>query len=265
MSQLVGANITVRALTRNPESADLPRSVQVVRGDYSDPRSLEKSLNDVDRVFLLWPGLATDLAQPVLETIARSARRIVYLSSLSVRDDQKRQIDPISAFHADLERMIEESGMDWTILRCSGFATNTLGWARQIRSGNMLRWPYARAARSLIHEGDIASVAAKALTSNQHGHAKYLITGPNAITQIEQLTVIADSINRSLRYEEVSPDVARRELFAFWPPSIVESILNSLNSFQKEPEMVTRTVEEITGTPPLSFSHWARGHSNDFR
>src|ERR1700687_6429114 len=55
---------------------------------------------------------------------------IVYLSSLSVRDDLEQQADPITAFHADIERLIEQSGLEWTFPRASGIATNTLGCAQ---------------------------------------------------------------------------------------------------------------------------------------
>jgi uncharacterized protein YbjT (DUF2867 family) len=68
------------------------------------------------------------------------------------------------AFHAGLERLIERSGLEWTFLRCGGFATNTLGWAPQIRAGGVVRWPFGAAARSLIHEGDIAAVAVRTVT-----------------------------------------------------------------------------------------------------
>src|SRR3954469_8678093 len=59
----------------------------------------------------------------------------------------------------EVERLIEKSTLEWTFLRAGGFATDTLGWAEQIRTGATVRWPYGAAARSLIHERDIAVVA----------------------------------------------------------------------------------------------------------
>jgi hypothetical protein len=40
----------------------------------------------------------------------------------------------------------------------------------QLQAGDVVRWPYGQAGRSLIHEADIATVAVAALT--QDGHAK---------------------------------------------------------------------------------------------
>ncbi len=113
-------------------------------------------------------------------------------------------------FHADMERLIEQSGLEWTFLRPSGFATNTRLWAGQIRESGVVRWPYGAAARSLIHESDIAAVAARALTADGYGGAKHVLTGPELITQAEQVRTIGEAIGRPVRWEEVPPDAVRR-------------------------------------------------------
>jgi uncharacterized protein YbjT (DUF2867 family) len=41
-----------------------------------------------------------------------------------------------------------------------------------------------------------------------------VLTGPESLSQVEQVVTIAEVIGRSLRYEELSPDEARRELRA---------------------------------------------------
>jgi nucleoside-diphosphate-sugar epimerase len=45
-------------------------------------------------------------------------------------------------------------------------------WADQIRESGVVRWPYGQAARSLIHERDIAAVAVRALTEDGHVGAR---------------------------------------------------------------------------------------------
>ena len=42
VSELIGAGARVRALTRNPDSAGLPRELDVVRGDLSMPGTLDE-------------------------------------------------------------------------------------------------------------------------------------------------------------------------------------------------------------------------------
>lgn len=135
VSELLDAGATVRALTRDPETADLPDGAEVAYGDLSAPETLEGPLDGVETVFLLFPTLAADQTAPAsVEMIAKHARRIVYLSSAGVRGDLERQRDPINQSHADMERLIENSGLEWTFLRAGGFAGNTLGWASGIRT-----------------------------------------------------------------------------------------------------------------------------------
>jgi uncharacterized protein YbjT (DUF2867 family) len=265
VSQLLGTDAAVRALVRNPDSVGLPGRVEVMRGDLSVPNTLDSCLYGVEAVFLVWPGLPVDFASAVLDAVRKHARHIVYLSSLSVRDDLEQQVDPISAFHAAIERLIEQSGLEWTFLRSSGMATNTLGWAQQIRADGVVRWPYGAAARSLIHERDIASVAAEVLQSSEHRGAKYLLTGPEALTQIEQVQTIGKAIGRTLRYEEISREAARQQMLTYWPSAMVDGALNAWASFVKEPELVSHTVEEVTGTPVRTYSEWAIDHARAFR
>ncbi len=266
VSQLLRTGAAVRALTRNPDSAGLPGGVDVVRADLSVPDTLDACLNGVDAVFLVWPGLTADLAPAALDAVTKHARRIVFLSSLTVRDDLEQQTDPITAFHTDIERLIEQSGLKWTFVRSSGFATNTLQWAPQIRADGVVRWPYGACARSLIHERDIAAVAVCALTGDGHGAAKYVVTGPQSLTQVEQVYTISEAIGRPLRYEEISPEAARQQMLTEgWPPSFADGALNYWAKCVTEPELVSPTVEEVTGAPARTFREWAIDHAGDFR
>jgi uncharacterized protein YbjT (DUF2867 family) len=52
-SQLA-AGTKARALVRNPEAAHLPAGIEVEQGDLTIPESLERPLDDVETVFLLW-------------------------------------------------------------------------------------------------------------------------------------------------------------------------------------------------------------------
>ncbi len=119
VSQFRHAGVVVRAMTRNPGSAKLPENVEVVRGDLSDAGTLDAALDGVESVFLVWPFITAEAALAILDVVSKHTRRVVYLSSMSVRDDVEEQADPINALHADIERLIEESGLEWTFLRCS--------------------------------------------------------------------------------------------------------------------------------------------------
>jgi uncharacterized protein YbjT (DUF2867 family) len=260
---LLRAGVSVRALVRNPDAARLPEGVDVVRGDLSEPATLDANLRGVEAVFLLWPFFQVEAAPAVLAAMAKHARRIVYLSAFGVRDDLEPQP---GLFHADVERAVKSSGMEWTFLRPTGFATNTLGWASQIRGESVVRWPHGGAARSLIHERDIADVAVHVLTHSGHGGVSYVLTGPQTLTQVEQAHTIGDVIGRPVRYDELSPDEARNQLLAAWgSASFVDAALAGWARMVSEPELVTSTVERLTGVPARSFREWVTDHAEAFR
>jgi len=263
VSQLLDTGSDVRALVRDPDSADLPGGVELLRGDLSDPASLAAALDSVGAVFLVWPftspEAATDIAPGVVEMIAEQGRRIVYLSADAAGGNRE-------SFWAKLERLVQHSAAEWTLLRPTGFAKNTLMWAEQIRTDGVVRWPYAEAARSLIHEADIAAVAVRALTQDGHTGQTYVLTGPETLTQTEQVHAIGEAIARPLRFEEISPDEARPGLVAaLGDEAFADGALHAWATFVTQLERVTSTVQEITGTPARTLREWAADHADDFR
>jgi uncharacterized protein YbjT (DUF2867 family) len=263
VQQLAHAGMAVRALSRDPLTARLPAGVTAVAGDMTLPDSLTAAAVGADVAFLLWPFPVSDGAEAAVHAIAAHVRRIVYLSAMSV-DDRAAPED--NGVWGQVEHAIEQSGAEWTFLRAGGFAANTLGWAEQIRSSGTVRWVYGDAARSLIHERDIADVAVRALTGTGHAGAKYVLTGPEAVTQAEQARIIGEATGLPVRWEEAAPEEIREQMTAATGDrAFADHALAYWASLIARPEPVTRTVEEITGSPARTFRDWARDHADDFR
>jgi len=262
LNQLADKGIPVRALVRDPRRASLPDGVEVVVGDLADPSSLGPALDGVDSVFLVWPTLAADhAAAEVIGEITKRVRRVVYLSARGVSADA---IEGILGSHAMIERLIADAGVEWTFLRPTGFATNTLGWAAGIRADGVVRWFHGAARRALIHEQDIAAVAVLALTSDALLGQRPVLTGPAAVSQIELAHAIGRAIGRPVRFEEVSDPAARRALLPGLPLAAVEGLVAAHAALVTTPELVTDTVEQLTGRPALTFEQWAVDHAADF-
>ena len=168
--------------------------------------------------------------------------------------------NPLRAATEQIERLIETSGLEWTFLRPGMFAGNARHWwAPQIRAGNVVRWPYLGAPTAPIDEHDIAAVAVRTLSDEGHAGAEYVLTGPQSMTQLEQVSTIGRVIGRSLQVEEVSPEEARRELH------IPALLLDAWAAAIGQSAFVTSTVEDITGRPARTFFDWATDHVAEFR
>jgi uncharacterized protein YbjT (DUF2867 family) len=266
VSQLMASEAQVRALVRNPDAARLPPQVEVMRGDLTVPETLDRCLDGVDTVFLVWTAPPAGIA-PCLERIAKHARRIVFLSApLKTSHPFFQQTNPSRARAELIERLIETSGLEWTFLRPGMFAANALRWwAPQIRADAVVRWPYLSAPTAPIHERDIAAVAVRALCEDSHTGAEYVLTGPESLSQLEQIATIGRVIGRSLRIEEISPDEARREWVTLMPAPVVNMLLDAWAAAIGQPAFVTPTFEEITRSRPRTFLEWAIDHASEFQ
>ncbi|MBZ5729186.1 MAG: NAD(P)H-binding protein [Acidobacteriia bacterium] len=266
LSQLTVTGAQVRALARNPDAARLPPQVEVVRGDLTVPESLDTCLDGIDTVFLVWTAPPAAVA-PALERIAKHARRIVFLSApLKTPHPLFQQPNPSRKLGEQIERLIVASGLQWTFLRPGMFAGNALGWwAPQIRAGDVVRWPHLAAPTAPIDERDIAAVAVRTLCEDGHAGAEYVLTGPQSLSQFEQVSTIGRAIGRTLLIEEMPPDEAQREGLPTMPASVVNILLDAWAAAIGQPAFVTSTVAEITGAPARTFLDWAADHAAEFR
>jgi uncharacterized protein YbjT (DUF2867 family) len=268
VTQLTACGARVRAMVRDPDTAALPPQVEVLRGDLTVPETLNDSLPGIDSVFLVWTA-PPEAAASAVECITGHARRVVYLSAPLKTPHpafQASQPNPSSLLHEEIERLIQQSAVEWTILRPGMFASNALAWwAPRIRTGNVVRWPYLAAPTAPIDQRDIASVAVRALLEKGHAGTDYVLTGPQSLTQLEQLSTIGRVIDRSLKTEEMTPEETRREWASTWPAPVVEMLLKSWAAAIGQPAYVTNTVAEVTGTPARTYFEWASDHSQAFR
>ncbi|MFJ8940447.1 NAD(P)H-binding protein [Streptomyces sp. NPDC102365] len=267
--QLIDEGVTTRALllADDPRAGRLPdEGFEVFHGDLADPDSLLPALDGVESVLLMWPffTLNVDTAPAVLERIARQARRVVFVSSIGVHIGYEHTDNNC---HAYLEELIEKTGLEWTFLQTTGFAANArLSYAQQMKATGIVRSPYGAAARSSIHEGDVAAVAVRALRSSELAGRRLVVTGPEVLTQIEQVKIIGEIIGTEPTWQDVPAEAALKAMVsAGWPPAYASGALEYFEMLTKEPELITTTVQDVLGRPPRTFREWAVEFADDFR
>jgi uncharacterized protein YbjT (DUF2867 family) len=271
VNQLIQAGAQVRALTRNPATANLPLNVEVVQGDLTELATLIPALQGVDRVYLF----PVDETAREVVTLARQSgvRRIVDLSAASVT---------VGLHTNPVEQAVEESGLEWTHVRPGGFMTNMLQiWAPSIRAERVVRYPFGDEAMNLIHEADIAAVAVAALLEDGHNGAVYTLTGPAAITVREQVEAISAALGEPVRFEEVTREKARELMHTQggFAAAVADLMLGFIDYGGEQASgddgysdqdwsALMKTwpdVEKVTGRPPRSYAEWACDHVEDFR
>jgi uncharacterized protein YbjT (DUF2867 family) len=251
----------VRGLVRGGRENALPEGVEAVAGDLNQPASLRAALLGVSGVFLL-PGYQ-DMAG-VLEEIGRSgAQRVVLLSGSSAADGDMS--NAITRYMIVSENAVRDSGLPWTILRPSGFASNALQWVPQLRTGDRVRAPFGGVKVTVIDPYDIAAVAARALTSAGHEGRTYRLTGPEPTLPADRVQVLGSVLGRDLRFEAQPDAEARAEMSAAMPAEYVDAFFSFYADGTLDESVVLPTVLEVTGTPPRTFQQWASAHAGAFR
>jgi uncharacterized protein YbjT (DUF2867 family) len=265
VDHLLAAGESVRALTRQPATAQLPPGVDAMGGDLTVPDSLDAALCEVETVFLVWTAPPATVPA-VIERLAKCARRVVLLSSPHQTPHPFfQQPNPLARFHADIERRINASRLGVTIIRPGMFASNTaLWWGPMMRAGDVVRWPYGDAETAPIDERDVAAVAARALRDDVHVGRDYVLTGSESLSQVEQVASIGEAIGRTIRFEELSPDEFRRETAGTWPPAAVDMLMAAWQATIGHRAYVTSTVRDVIGSPPRTFHQWAANNAAAF-
>lgn len=265
VDQLLSAGESVRALTRQPATAQLPPSVEVVGGDLTVPESLDGALRGIETVFLVWTAPPATVPA-VIERLAKRARRVVLLSSPHQTPHPFfQQPNPMARFHADIERRVNASGLGVTIIRPGMFASNaTFWWGPMMRAGDVVRWPYGAAETAPIDERDVAAVVARALLDDAHVGRDYVLTGSESLSQAEQVAIIGSAIGRPIRFEELTPEEFRRETAGVWPTAAVEMLMAAWQATMGHRAYVTSTVRDILGSPTRTFRHWAPDNAGAF-
>lgn len=263
---LVEAGVPVRALTHRAEAAATwPSGVDVVTGDLTVPESLEPVLRGVDTVFLVWTAPAAT-APAVVERLAAHARRVVFLSAPHRTPHPFfQQPNPMAALYADIEGRIATAGLESTVIRPGMLASNALfWWAPTIRAGGAVRWPYGAAETAPVDDRDVAAVAARALYEDGHAGGDYVLTGPESLSQAEQVRIIGEVLGRAVAFEELSPEEFRSETADSWPRPVVDMLLAAWGATMGVPAYVTSTVSDILGVPARTFRQWVADHADAF-
>ena len=263
--QLAESGIPVRALVRSPSEVGLPDGVELVQGDLTMPETLDRCLTGVGVVFLVWTAPQAAVTD-ALRAIAKRVHRIVFLSApIKTPHPFFQQPNANRLLVEQIEREIEASGLEWTFLRPGMLALNARHfWGPQIRSGNLVRWPYLSAPTAPIDERDVGAVAVRVLTEGGHGGKDYVLTGPESLSQYEQIATIGRVIGKELQIEDLSTDEERRTWATSMPATVANMLLDAWAAALGQPAFVSSAVQQITGTSARTFGDWVRNNAFDF-
>lgn len=263
---LAAAGEKVRATSRRISAQDVPEGADWRRADLADAESLRSTFDGARALFLQSGGASAHRLSPAdLLDVAKAGgvERVVLLSSQGV------VTRPDSPSHGMLMRSIEDavrqSGMEWTILRPGGFASNTYAWAESVRTSRTVAAPFGDVGLPVVDPADIAEVAAAALREPGHTEHVYELTGPSLITPREQTEALAAALDTPIHFTEQTHAEAHAQLLHFMPAPVADTTLAILGEPTPAESRVSPDVERVLGRAPHTYAEWARRNGAAFR
>ena len=249
----------LRGLTRDAARAMFPEGVEAAEGDFGEPESWERALGGVRSLFLV-SRLGPD-AQLIEAARLAGVEHVVLVSSITVQTHP--HLGP-AAENLAVERLLKDSGMAWTILRPTQFASNALMWSASIRAGETVRAPYAETGLPTIHPADIASVARVALTEPGHQGRTYALTGPAPVTARQQAEAIAAVLGRDVPFVEIGRQEAHARMAAVFGDEGADAVLDVIGGDVNDELLRVRdAVSRVTGSA-RPFRQWAAENADLF-
>ncbi|MFJ9444375.1 NAD(P)H-binding protein [Kitasatospora sp. NPDC101235] len=251
----------LRGLTRDGTRARFPEGVEVREGDLADPASLVPALDGVRSLFLV-SRIGSDAG--ILDAARRAgAEHVVLVSSVTVQTHP--HLGPARE-NAAVEQLLKDSGMAWTVLRPTQFASNALWWASTVRARGTVRVPYADTGLPTVHPADIAAVARVALTGPGHRGRTYALTGPERVTARQQVEAIAAALGREVPFAEIGREEAHRQMSTVLGAEAADAVLDVTGGDVNDGLLEVRhTVERVTGSPARPFHRWVAENLAAFR
>lgn len=163
--------------------------------------------------------------------------------------------------HAQVERRLRESGVDWTFVRPSYFDQNlSTVYAADIRDRDEIIVPAGRGRTAFVDADDVAAVAAAALLDPAaHRGRIWTPTGP-ALTYDHVAGILSGELGRPIRYR--NPGVGtyvRHARQVLGMPAGVVAVSTVLHTVARLGLAAAETgdVRTVTGRPPTSFVQFA--------
>ncbi len=224
--------------------------------DWENEKGWSACLTGVEAVYITYaPDLAMPGAQDAIRALTIAARQhgVKRLVLLSGRGEPEAQA---------CERIVQESGIDWTVVRASWFNQNfSEGAFVDLVLAGTIALPAGMTPEPFIDADDIADVVVAALVAPGHAGQTYEVTGPRLMTFADIAADLSAATGRQIAYVDVPHDAFMAEVTASGAPKDVIWMLDYLLAtvLDGRNAHLSDGVQRALGRPPRDFAEYARG------
>ncbi|MEL7539442.1 MAG: NAD(P)H-binding protein [Pseudomonadota bacterium] len=223
--------------------------------DWDREAGWDAALKGVTAAYITYaPDLAMPGAADAIQAFVKKAKRagVKRLVILSGRGEPEAQA---------CEKIVQESGLEWTVVRASWFNQNfsEAAFLDMVMAGT-ITLPAGDQPEPYVDADDIADVVVAALTQDHHNGEVYEVTGPRLMTLSDVAADLSAATGRAVSYVDVPHDAFIAEIEGSGAPKEVVWMLDYLFStvLDGRNAHLTDGIQRALGRPPKDFAHFAR-------
>jgi uncharacterized protein YbjT (DUF2867 family) len=223
--------------------------------DWSNEAGWDACLQDVAAVYINYaPDLAIPGATDSIRAFTELARShgVTRLVLLSGRGEAEAQA---------CEKIVQDSGIDWTIIRASWFYQNfSEGAFIDMVLAGQITLPAGDTPEPFVDVDDIAEVALTALTESGHSGEVYEVTGPRLMTFTDIARELSKASARRIDYVQIPRAAFVAGVAESGAPKDVTWLLDYLFSsvLDGRNAHLNDGIQRALGRPPRDFTDYAR-------
>jgi uncharacterized protein YbjT (DUF2867 family) len=256
---LGGTGKTGRRVAERLKARGVPTRIASRSGmpsfDWNDQSTWNVALDGVRAIYITYapdlaiPGATDAIRALVAKAVEQGVQRLVLLSGRGEAEAQA------------CERIVQDSGVDWTVVRASWFNQNfSEGAFLEMVQAGQITLPAGDTPEPFVDVNDIADVAVAALTEQGHTGEIYEVSGPRLLTFADVAAEISRASGRNVAYVQVPNDAFVAGVAESGAPQDVVWMLDYLFStvLDGRNAYLTDGVQRALGRAPRDFSDYAR-------
>ena len=247
----------VKAASRHPDESReqfgnhrIGDQIEAVHFDYEDINTFKEAAG-TDGVFLLGPPMYPNLFELVTPfadyLAAKGPQRVVYLSAYGMEDLKELP------FHAQMEEKLQQSALDWRVVRPGFFMQNFGNYEREnIEQRKVIFVPAGEGKTAFVSAVDIGRTVVALLREDAYRHQTVELTGPRPYNHFEVAELLSKIIGEPVTYANPDEATYRKVLADAGAPPMVAEYMIPVYGMIKHGKVqgVTNNVEKLTGNKP---------------
>ena len=219
--------------------------------DWDQPETYGPALEGMDRVYITYqPDLAVPGAFDAVSGLVRIAKnkgvsKLVLLSGKGEVEAER------------CEKVIMESGLDYTIVRANWFSQNfSENFLLEPVVQGVVALPMAEMKVPYVDTDDIADVVVECLLHEEHNKRIYQLTGNERFTFPEVCELISSATGREIKFIPVTLEEYVQVMKTMDLPEIYVWLIEYLFSHvltNPDNEVITQDIEHVLKRPARSF------------